>query len=511
MAIYPESAFDQKVIPSIEKTRYPDEVQRSDIPLNVEFKFDGDRPISIEVGSRSFEVQSQTTEFSADSFFENKVTHEKDGTISGIYFSNPEACEYVKRLMSIYTGRRLGKIRQGFLTSLALESGQPPGDYEKSFQKLVDKAYAGAFTHNIRLGKEYEDEPRLMTIAKDVVDSKLSRQKTSTVKGEIPILGENWLSDAQQEVLDWIEEIGKTGSTVRISQTKIMTGKNPIEIFRVSIGDLDIPKNRQYAIEESVVQSLFYCADELDMPLRRNVKVFDTSVFEIDTNDYSESPATRFMGTKGKYDTRMTILINSSAMTRVDKVATDEGLTEISGTRLVKERQLKRIVTHEAAHAADIYAYDATTPQREGFATAVECGMNFSLIVRRNLRGYDNEITPERVELVFSSNPPEGLVSTEVYDISGAFYCWLYENLGRESVKNFYARISGANFQRNKRKMLKESSAWSKVPQDFKEKGNLYEALENLPHDYHWIWNNSHELVDNFIFDLNRKRQQSRR
>jgi hypothetical protein len=287
---------------------------------------------------------------------------------------------------------------------------------------------------------------------------------------------------------------------IRDTILKVKTGEGEIKVYRTTIGGIEGPPENKYSVEQDVLKTMFFCKEKLKFPLRKKLEIFDTAVFTESQDGEFKPETNRFMDAGGiSYKSK--IYINTSADQEITSIVdTPEGGTLVSGAKLVNRRRQSDIASHEIVHFMDVSSY--TRPQREGLATAVEWGFDFDISLRR-LRHYNNAITPDRVKMLMSSKPPSNLTLTEVYSVSASFFCWLYKELGSENFATFYDRISGSAGRRYEKKSIQNQLLGPIDPApELSWRGNLEKTLDSLPHDYHWTWETSDDLLANFVSDV---------
>ncbi len=481
-----------------ERNTFPVKEASSILPVNVELNFQGRVPISVEVGDKKYRVESYVRDYTAQEFFSNTVRYKEDGTIESISFYNNTARDYVEDLVNCYIGEQKQLLRRTALAEMELASDKAPGSYSKSTQKGRDSGYVDTLISDIENGENYRDLDRIQAAIEHMFDPK---KPLKTRIGEIPENGENWMSEYQQKVVDWINELRASETAIRYRRLTVKLGNSDFSIRRVSVGEIDTNYERDFNLDKNVIGAVLYAADTLGIPPRRAIAVFDTSVFERTPQGY-KNPVNEFLGASGRHTWGSTIYVNSRSMYQNIESQTydpNSGEITLSGKNVINERQYYRTTVHETAHVLDPYSKYATRPVMEGFASAFDCGFRFDRAVR-HIKPTDPEVTMDKLLTVYSAQPPETLTGFDRYSTPAAFNCWLYEHLGPDNFMQFTANVCGVenNLKDKKRKVTEHSKEL---------KGDLIKSLDALPHDHRWTWQNSGELVMEFLRDLDERRE----
>lgn len=519
--VYLEGETIPNIVENVTHSEYSNGRQpESHIP-QASFVFENGLPIRLNTTLRSYEVTAYREVQTSEQFFKHEIERDEDGQIRTVHFDNEQAAMLFGQVASIYRRMAIGGLARATTDELALAHYDKAGGYDSKFQGVVDEIYKNRLVREVSTGKPHDPRNELILLPKDIADTLGNRAKNLTVKYSPPkptkeqldkkgvyFTEDDWYDDMIQEALGWVEGMQQTGVDITVQLTTISTGR-PFHINRVQIGSVQAAPEENFMIECEVARNVVFAADTLKMGMRPGIVIFDTAQFEEVTpwGAYT-SKMLDFIGTEASQSRNM-IFISESAMRIVDNAQNDQESNTVTfntHNRIFKAR-VKRHIAHEVGHFVDREKIPATNPQKEGFARSMENGFVFENAVR-SLRGprnlaYGRDITPEFLFRLLSQKP-EGAVLPETYDVTSTFFCWLYEKVGPDKFRNFYGNLTGSWNESTRTGFTKVEQDWKMREKRTKLKGNVLQCLDNLPHDHTFTWDNSNELVAEYIRDVNR-------
>ena len=159
---------------------------------------------------------------------------------------------------------------------------------------------------------------------------------------------------------------------------------------------------------------------------------------------------------------------------------------------------------HELAHIFDPTNYLGTRAQMEGFAAMVEVGCSYeaSKKLLRTIAGYTNMVTHESLLKMIGpvDNQPH-LTEPELYNVTGSFFTFLYEKLGKNAFLTFYNLITGNKYLENNR--LLDTSGDDIKRFEGIPRSNPIEAL-SFAIENAYLRLDTDQLIGEYINDINR-------
>jgi hypothetical protein len=484
----------------------------------VELEFDEGLPVKLKAGLRTYEVNATKETQSAEKFFSHTVERDAAGNITAVRFENEQAAMFFGQITYKYrSGMALSYLARATQDELDLAHMEYPGTPVSGIAGVTDKTLKARLIQESATGAQHDTRSALLLTPRDLLldeRRRLQQKARAYLPTTNPTVDNNqvnfpendWYSNMTDEVLEWIEELQRTGVELTMQRTSIQTGQRPFVINNMLIGKIDASAEDSFYLEKEVSRVALFAAEALKMRLRPALYIYNTALFEEQSPlDSLTSKMSHFMNTRAS-QSRSMILMSDLAM-QVAVTNDDEDAVDVESSKQYRIlRNVKRAdIQHETAHFVDPNKLSATIPQAEAFARSMEHGFSFKAVVK-GLRfnwDYDREITPNHLYYIFSNNP-EGLTAPEVYGVSSTFFCWLYEKLGPDALRIFYGRLSGSYFEPWGKgvQRLRLEMEYRKPRQHFR--GNVLNCLDSLPRDHRWTWENSEQLVEEYIADVNR-------
>lgn len=280
------------------------------------------------------------------------------------------------------------------------------------------------------------------------------------IKDEGATMDRELWTDVENESGRYLAALKNKG--VRLENTKYKVGDGT-SVNIITIGKSDIGQIETIA---KLVQIMNEYKSNLNLNLPKELTVMEFFDFE------DQSHVLRETGTANMFSTASctTDIFRTVGFTRKSDnliVFAPVGQRTITGESKVDLNFLYIVARHELAHFMDVWLRRATFTQREGFARMCEVGSNFEIAKKRLRRNYNytNKVTVDK--LISTLNEPDpssnsNFVKPEKYDISGSFFCFLYEKLGAKKFMNFYGLLTGG-LVLDERKIVDYESASSKV------------------------------------------------
>ena len=106
---------------------------------------------------------------------------------------------------------------------------------------------------------------------------------------------------------------------------------------------------------------------------------------------------------------------------------------------------------------------------------------------------------------LLSSEPTHQFLSTEIYELSGTFFAYIYEKLGPDSLMRFYELLTGSAFQKRAAVASNSFEKRFKKPDKDLNRGNVVRCLNEIPKDFHWTFNSVDEFINGYLTNINEK------
>lgn len=274
-------------------------------------------------------------------------------------------------------------------------------------------------------------------------DSTMAQEKPQgdLLKENSEIIREELSKDSSSEADKYLKTLQRKGIEIRM--TKYLT-KDKNEIKVINLGKVDVSDVRFAA---RVIQVMHEYKDKLGLEIPKNLTI--TNFF-----DFENQTGMVWKGSKTPYNmgSCASEIFGTAGMAGVgilgrDIIIAPFGRTDENHKKpLVDMNFYYRVLRHELGHKMDIRVEHSTRSQREGFARMCDNKFSFetSKMNLREFAGYTNDVTSSRLLTILNEPADsEKFVKPEVYDVSGSFYCFLYEKLGAEKFMKFYGLLTG--------------------------------------------------------------------
>jgi len=282
--------------------------------------------------------------------------------------------------------------------------------------------------------------------------------------------------ETYRDVINWFSVLSESEKPISCQSITLDTGE---KIWFYRIGKFDATGKDRWQDILSTTRNILNECKIFNFPVPKELVFFNFLDF-IQNPDYpgeliSELKDIYCINGRMEKEESAILIINSGYL-----AANQHHQPEV---RIYKD-EFVRTSRHEIGHIIDPNLSSSWTSMKEGFAVMCENGFDFKECVRtlRDENQYKRIVTKGQLVSLFSSETEkrDDVPVAELYDVSGTFFCYVFDKLGVEKFKLFYKLLSGNTDDKNLIKVCH---------------GNITESLKTAEKD-----NNEFD-VDSFIND----------